>query len=66
MIFTSPYVRLITDEREIIERCEKAINDYKSKEEYRQKRLEYLELEAEKERARKEYIKKLNNKNKTA
>lgn len=66
MIFTSPYVRLITSEKEIIERCEKSVNNYKSTEEYKKKRLEYLAFEAEKEREQKERLKWLNNKNKTA
>lgn len=64
MIFTSPYVRLITDDKQIIERCQKAVEDYKRTEEYKQVKKEYKELEAEKERERKERIKRLNNRNK--
>ena len=60
-IFTSPYVRLITDEKEIIVRCEKAINDYKATKEYKKIRSEHLKIEAERERIRKELIQKLNN-----
>lgn len=66
MIFTSPYVRLITDNKEIIERCEKAVNDYKKTDEYKQAKKEFLELEAEKERDRKERIERLNDKSRTA
>lgn len=66
MIFTSPYVRLITDDHEVIKRCENAVNDYKMTEEYKQSRKEYLELEAKKEREKKERIKQLNNKSKRA
>ena len=62
-IFTSPYVRLITDEKEVIDRCGKAINSYKDTEEYKKSRLEYLEHEAEKERIYQEYIRKLMQKN---
>ena len=66
MIFTSPYVRLITDDKKIIERCEKAVNEYKKTEEYKRARVEYLEIEAEKERERRERIKRLNDKRKRA
>lgn len=66
MIFTSPYVRLITDDKEIIKRCENAVDDYKRTEEYRIARKEYLELETEKERERKERIKQLNNRSRRA
>jgi hypothetical protein len=59
MIFTSPYVRLITDEKEVIERCEVAINAYKDTEEYKQNRVEYLEMEAEKKRVYREYVRRL-------
>lgn len=66
VIFTSPYIRLITDDNRIIERCENAVNVFKKTEEYKRSRTEYLELEAEKERERKERIKQLNNKSKRA
>ena len=66
MIFTSPNVRLITDEKEVIQRCEKAINNYKETDEYKQKRFEYLELKAEQERVYKESLQKSFNKNKIA
>jgi hypothetical protein len=59
MIFSSPYVRLITDDKEIISRCEKAINGYKETDQYKQARRKYLELKAEQEKAYKESINRL-------
>lgn len=58
MIFSSPYVRLITDEKKLIERCAQAINEYKKTEEYQEQRKNYLKNEEEKERIHREMMMK--------
>jgi hypothetical protein len=62
-IFTSPYVRLITNDKEIIERCERSINNYKVTQEYKQARKQYLEHKAEQERVYRESMEKSFKKN---